>query len=394
MTDYIHASNGDGVPVTAIITTDRGISSTELIVDSILNWPTYGIGTSGTRDAITGVITDKTVFKYHLDGSIIVIETFAAGYSDIGNFTDQVVMLKPTTEWANKVADRVNEIELGAQWLNGAGVPSNTLGNNGDYYLNTSNNDIYTKVSGTWGSPIVNIKGATGTAGTNGTNGTNGATIRTGAGAPSSGLGVDGDYYINTTNDDLYFKASGTYSVVGNLKGSTGNTGSTGAKGDTGTAGIGTLVGDIVMSLRATPGVNRLFMAGGVYNKADYPALWALNASHPAYFTASDATTFTLADMRQRVPVGKYASGTFATLGATGGAETHTLITAEMPAHKHPQLTAIAAWSAPGAYRNNLTSNSNWASNPDSNQSQNVGGGGAHNNLQPYIVVNYEIVAV
>ena len=36
-----------------------------------------------------------------------------------------------------------------------------------------------------------------------------------------------------------------------------------------------------------------------------------------------------------RVPVGKAGSGTFDTLGATGGAETHTLSVAEMPAHTH-----------------------------------------------------------
>lgn len=42
---------------------------------------------------------------------------------------------------------------------------------------------------------------------------------RYGAGAPSNGLGIDGDYYLNTTNGDVYFKATGTYSVVANIKG-------------------------------------------------------------------------------------------------------------------------------------------------------------------------------
>ena len=111
MTDYIHVSNGDGVPVTAIVTTDRGIGSTNLIVDSVLNWATHGIAMSGTIDNDTGVITDKTVFKYHLEGSIIIIETFAAGYFDIGNTKDQVVVLKPTTEWGNEVAEAIDTLE-------------------------------------------------------------------------------------------------------------------------------------------------------------------------------------------------------------------------------------------------------------------------------------------
>ena len=113
MINYIHASNGNGVPVTAIITTDRGIASTQLIVDSVLNWPTHGIAMSGTLDAITGAITEKTVFKYHLDGSIIIIETFAPGYSDIGNITGQVAVIKPTTAWADEVADNTSKIIYG-----------------------------------------------------------------------------------------------------------------------------------------------------------------------------------------------------------------------------------------------------------------------------------------
>lgn len=46
-----------------------------------------------------------------------------------------------------------------------------------------------------------------------------GNTIRNGAGAPSNSLGNNGDYYINTTNWDFYFKASGTYAIIGNIKG-------------------------------------------------------------------------------------------------------------------------------------------------------------------------------
>lgn len=48
-----------------------------------------------------------------------------------------------------------------------------------------------------------------GVDGTNGTNGTDGKTIRNGAGAPSSGLGVDGDFYIDTVADAIYGPKSG-----------------------------------------------------------------------------------------------------------------------------------------------------------------------------------------
>lgn len=107
MTDYIHVSDKTGIPVTATVTTERGVGSTELIVDSVQHWPARGIALSGTVVDATSILDDVTVFRYHLDGSIIIIESFAAGYDDIGNSVNQVVMIKPTTEWGNEVADKV-----------------------------------------------------------------------------------------------------------------------------------------------------------------------------------------------------------------------------------------------------------------------------------------------
>jgi hypothetical protein len=60
---------------------------------------------------------------------------------------------------------------------------------------------------------------------------------REGSGAPSSGLGIDGDFYLNGTTSDVYLKATGTYSIVCNIKGATGATGSAGATGATGPTG-------------------------------------------------------------------------------------------------------------------------------------------------------------
>lgn len=49
--------------------------------------------------------------------------------------------------------------------------------------------------------------------------------------------GIDGDYYLNTTSGDLFHKESGSWVLVGNLKGAMGPEGPQGDKGDTGTAG-------------------------------------------------------------------------------------------------------------------------------------------------------------
>ena len=91
----------------------------------------------------------------------------------------------------------------------------------GDFYLNTATSDVYLRASGVY-SIAVNIKGANGTNGTNGTNGAAGAVWRNGSGAPSNALGVDGDYYLNTATSDVYFRSGGTYSLIVNIKGSPG----------------------------------------------------------------------------------------------------------------------------------------------------------------------------
>jgi hypothetical protein len=55
----------------------------------------------------------------------------------------------------------------GATWLNGTGVPSSSLGSNGDFYLNLANSDVYNKISGSW-VWVANIHGATGAQGDRG----------------------------------------------------------------------------------------------------------------------------------------------------------------------------------------------------------------------------------
>lgn len=47
----------------------------------------------------------------------------------------------------------------------------------------------------------------------------------TDAGAPSNGLGVDGDYYLNSDNGAVYNKAGGVWVLEGNIQGPAGISG-------------------------------------------------------------------------------------------------------------------------------------------------------------------------
>lgn len=67
---------------------------------------------------------------------------------------------------------------------------------------------------------ITGLKGEQGEQGTAGSDGI--AQVRTGNGAPSNSLGNDGDLYLNNATGDYYTKVSGVWSLQGNLKGPQG----------------------------------------------------------------------------------------------------------------------------------------------------------------------------
>jgi hypothetical protein len=133
----------------------------------------------------------------------------------------------------------------GSTVRNGTGTPSGGLGADGDFYIDTTPGAIKIfgpKTSGTWGSGT-NLVGPTGSTGSTGSAGTNGKSVLNGTAAPTT-EGVDGDFYLRTSNSTLYGpKASGAWpgspvSLVGPT-GSTGSTGSAGTNGNTVLSGSG-----------------------------------------------------------------------------------------------------------------------------------------------------------
>jgi len=87
-----------------------------------------------------------------------------------------------------------------------------------------------------------------------------------------------------------------------------------------------------------------------------------------------------------RMVIGK-GSGTFATAGATGGEENHTLTSAEMPAHTHGIGAGTNQWVRGGTGGNAANiAQTGAAFRVEIGPSDSTGSGGAHNNMPPYIV--------
>lgn len=76
-----------------------------------------------------------------------------------------------------------------------------------------------------------------------------------------------------------------------------------------------------------------LLCDGTAISRTTYSALF--DVLGVTYGVGDGSTTFNIPNMVNRVPVGKASTGTFATLGSTGGVESVTLTVAQLAAHGH-----------------------------------------------------------
>jgi hypothetical protein len=102
----------------------------------------------------------------------------------------------------------------------------------------------------------------------------------------------------------------------------------------------GTPVGALMPYGGAAAPTGWLLCNGAAVSRATYASLYSILGT--AYGAGDGSTSFNLPDLRQRFPLGKAASGTGATLGASGGAIDHAHST---PAHSHGLTGAGGAYA-------------------------------------------------
>jgi hypothetical protein len=134
--------------------------------------------------------------------------------------------------------------ETGPQGIPGIGVlygaadPTAGIGVAGDFYINTVTHFIFGPKAGAWpaGTSLVGPQGIQGIQGIQGVQGVTGFTVLYGAADPAAGTGVDGDSYINTATNFIFGpKAAGAWPAGAALVGPQGPQGAQGIQGPSGT---------------------------------------------------------------------------------------------------------------------------------------------------------------
>lgn len=113
-------------------------------------------------------------------------------------------------------------------------------------------------------------------------------------------------------------------------------------------------------------------------------------------YGGNGTTTYGLPNLQGRVPI-HFGSGH--TLGEVGGQQAHTLIQGELPAHTHTALGTSSNADTPVPTNNLLGAANNLYGPVPASQSSlttleptsvsNVGGSQAHQNMQPFLTLNF-----
>jgi microcystin-dependent protein len=157
-------------------------------------------------------------------------------------------------------------------------------------------------------------------------------------------------------------------------------------------------VGEIRMFAGNFPPSGWLFCDGSTLPISEYETLFQLIGTT---YGGDGESTFDIPDLRGRVPIhqGTGSEGTSYIIGESGGVETVTLTTQQIPQHNHQLLATQLAGTQPNPGGNILANSQGpqpyLQESPDGNLNAQAlspaGGSQPHENLQPFLGINFII---
>lgn len=158
-----------------------------------------------------------------------------------------------------------------------------------------------------------------------------------------------------------------------------------------------TPAGVVVAFAGNTPPMGWLLCKGQSVPRGSYPNLFAAIGTT---YGSMDASTFNVPDLSMRYPIGVLNGDvSLGTVGATGGERNHSLTVGELPSHTHKVRSSGSIWAGGvGIYQTDAGAGGKWdLPGRDSGGGKDyliggaTGDNAAHNNLPPYVVMNYII---
>jgi microcystin-dependent protein len=162
-------------------------------------------------------------------------------------------------------------------------------------------------------------------------------------------------------------------------------------------ASVPTVIGAVIDFAGTAEPSGWLFCYGQAVSRTTYATLFG--AIGTTFGVGNGTTTFNLPDLRGRVVAGQDDMGGSSanrltglsgglngdTLGATGGAESHTLVLQETPDHSQTHLRGTPGAGVSDGYANNINSHSFTTDNGVDGHNTVTN---AHNNVQPTAILN------
>lgn len=112
----IKGSDGTGNANVATVQSSRAPAASTIIVDTVLGINGAGfMGSMGTPHTFIDPVTSEEItviseatcvdFAGHVDGSNLEIDDIAPGYTDAGSEVGDIVIIRPTTQWSDHLAE-------------------------------------------------------------------------------------------------------------------------------------------------------------------------------------------------------------------------------------------------------------------------------------------------